>query len=439
MKKALLFSLCTLLIAGVFSQVVGYITNTINAESALMEPIGEEVIDFETSPFHEGYVYAITKGKQVYQCVNVNQCQLISADSNGKPIRNVKKVAVYGAGFYSGSVLSAMILLENDEVYLQATASSLPVLINTGVSNIIDIACDRDNQYIVTANGDVYARGDNSGGQLGVGSDIESSDSFVKVNIDNVKKISAYGKHVVALKNDGTVYAWGVSVFDGVTTHANVAEPIPLLDEDGSQLNNASDISKHLGENFFGVAVLVNENNNVKGYMYGNRDNPNKLTVGINLNNISESSSISYHYNFNFIEQMGIHVDDDIYSMKYPSGVLNTLLTAADKESVGKLKKAEVSATNGGASGYYFITETGAFCYIYETSKGVVTQIQVGDALKVKAYKSPDNVYISEEKYNGNVDIETSTTEPAPITCKVQTLWGLRKHPVLIFKIIKYL
>ncbi|MDI1233789.1 MAG: T9SS type A sorting domain-containing protein [bacterium] len=86
---------------------------------------------------------------------------------------------------------------------------SIPVKVY-GLDSIIAISGGNKYSLALKNDGTVFAWGDNSSGSLG-DSTINNKIIPTKVNLlVNIKAISAgYGKHSLALKNDGTVWAWG--------------------------------------------------------------------------------------------------------------------------------------------------------------------------------------------------------------------------------------
>ena len=74
------------------------------------------------------------------------------------------------------------------------------------------VAAGSSHTVALKNDGTVWAWGGNWDGQLGIGT-TEHSPIPVRVGIDNVKEIAAGERHTVALKNDGTVWAWGASVY----------------------------------------------------------------------------------------------------------------------------------------------------------------------------------------------------------------------------------
>ena len=81
------------------------------------------------------------------------------------------------------------------------------------LSGIVQIAAGAASNYALTATGNVYAWGDNTTGELGTGNNISSS-SPVLVGasgspLSNIVAITAHGDFALALTATGNVYAWG--------------------------------------------------------------------------------------------------------------------------------------------------------------------------------------------------------------------------------------
>ena len=425
MKRKIIAGICALFLFAVSFPAVMHIAGSVNAAGTLVEPSGEKVIDFAINAYSNvdpSDIFVITGSHQLYQCkLNAGTCTAVESDSEGKPINNVKKISLY-RGKNSYKALNLLFLLDNDKVYLKEGVDGSPVLLNTsGISNIVDIASDEKNQYILTANGDVYARGDNSAGQL-CDDDLQSSDTFVRINIDNVKKLSAGDKNVIALKNDGTIYAWGIAIYDGLTVNNNVSEPIPL-NINGKPIQSAIDISEYIdGNTGIGLGVMIKENNELKGYMY----QTNSIQLMVSKSDFNKNiDGIFYRYNYSFQNNFGYLSDGDAYTEIYTDGIFKWLFEYRGQDNnFGKIKKIDVAPTSPGWDDFYFITETGAFYRFVSTTGYNTYEIKVGDALKVKGFKSDGTVYASEEKFNDDVDIETSTSDTLTITCKVQDPLG---------------
>lgn len=91
-------------------------------------------------------------------------------------------------------------------------APTVPAVV-AGLSNIVQVAAGWKSSLAVDASGNVWAWGINSAGQLGDGSDINRSAPFRVTAIQNVQAVAAaageYFPTTLALKRDGTVWAWG--------------------------------------------------------------------------------------------------------------------------------------------------------------------------------------------------------------------------------------
>jgi hypothetical protein len=92
----------------------------------------------------------------------------------------------------------------------------------SGLSGVIAISADSNHTVALKSDGTVWAWGDNSNGQLGDGTTISRLTPVQVSGLNGVIAISAGGwNHTVALKIDGTVWAWGDNYFgqlgDGTT------------------------------------------------------------------------------------------------------------------------------------------------------------------------------------------------------------------------------
>ncbi|GGG17668.1 fibronectin type III domain-containing protein [Paenibacillus aceti] len=83
-----------------------------------------------------------------------------------------------------------------------------PVLA-VGLTDVISVAAGYDYTVALKNDGTVWAWGSNSQGQLGDGTTINRSIPVQVEGISNVVAVAAGDNHTVALKNDGTVWSWG--------------------------------------------------------------------------------------------------------------------------------------------------------------------------------------------------------------------------------------
>ena len=88
------------------------------------------------------------------------------------------------------------------------TQRSLPVQVS-GLTGVVAIAVGDSHSLALKADGSVWAWGLNSSGQLGDGTSGNSRRSPVQVPISGITAIAAGDYHSLAVKSDGSAWAWG--------------------------------------------------------------------------------------------------------------------------------------------------------------------------------------------------------------------------------------
>lgn len=79
------------------------------------------------------------------------------------------------------------------------------------VTDVKQISCGGYHTIILKENGEVWACGRNTNGQLGVGNNTnEVNLNFIKIEIDNVKKITCGDQSSHIIKNDGSLWSCGL-------------------------------------------------------------------------------------------------------------------------------------------------------------------------------------------------------------------------------------
>ena len=151
--------------------------------------------------------------------------------------------------------------------------------------NIIDVFFDGYTVIALDNQGKVYTWGDNRVGQLGIGTDIEYSNEPICIseiggnalngkNIIDVFADEHYGYTVIALDNQGKVYTWGDNRGGqlGIGTDIEYSnEPICISEIGGSALNGKNIIDVFLNE--YTVIALDDQG---KVYTWGANGDSNK-------------------------------------------------------------------------------------------------------------------------------------------------------------------
>jgi alpha-tubulin suppressor-like RCC1 family protein len=108
--------------------------------------------------------------------------------------------------------------LGDDEI----TSSSTPVEVSGLPGGVKAIAAGSDHSLALKEDGSILAWGSNTSGQLGNGTNTSSSTPVQVNELDGVTAIDGGGDYSLALKDAGTVWAWGSNQFgqlgDGITT-----------------------------------------------------------------------------------------------------------------------------------------------------------------------------------------------------------------------------
>jgi alpha-tubulin suppressor-like RCC1 family protein len=112
------------------------------------------------------------------------------------------------------------------------TSKSKPVQV-LGLSHVELIATGQDHSLAIKDDGSVWAWGCNSYGKLGDGSATSKSSPVQVPDISDVKLIATGDNHSLAIKDDGSVWAWGRNDYgqlgDGSITNKSTPVQIPGL------------------------------------------------------------------------------------------------------------------------------------------------------------------------------------------------------------------
>ncbi|MGV3518802.1 RCC1 domain-containing protein [Luteitalea sp.] len=105
----------------------------------------------------------------------------------------------------------------------------------SGLGVVTGIAAGTAHSVALKADGTVYAWGNNTAGQVGDGTTTQRTSPVALTSLTNVTQLAAgpSGEFTLALKADGTVYAWGRNTYgqlgDGTTTNRTTPTQIAAL------------------------------------------------------------------------------------------------------------------------------------------------------------------------------------------------------------------
>ncbi|MBK9047688.1 MAG: hypothetical protein IPL74_13590 [Bacteroidetes bacterium] len=133
----------------------------------------------------------------------------------------------------------------------------------TGLSNVIAIAGAAEHTLALLSNNTVWAWGSNSNGQLGNGTTNDSPTPVQVLNLTGIVSIATGLDHSIALKADGTVWAWGFGSYGQIGNGTNNGTNTIAAQATG--LNGVTAI-----EGGYGHSLAVRSNGTVWAWGYNN-------------------------------------------------------------------------------------------------------------------------------------------------------------------------
>ena len=114
------------------------------------------------------------------------------------------------------------------------TQQNTPALVKiSNIKSIKQISAGENHTLALTNYGDVYAWGDNTYGQLGIGSTCATITTPTKINLfkeTTITKVAAGGNHSLAISKEGRLFAWGNNQYGqvGDETYQNKYSPVEI-------------------------------------------------------------------------------------------------------------------------------------------------------------------------------------------------------------------
>lgn len=160
----------------------------------------------------------------------------VSVLENGRPLTGLKGISAGSAhtlAFYNNSTVRAWGANFSGQLGNEATSNGelAPVKVS-GLSRVKAVAAGGNHSLALTNYSSVWSWGNNFAGQLGNNTTISQSKPVQVTDgsaiLGNVRQIAAGGSHSLALKYDGTVWAWGYNEYGQLGQGASITTTSPL-------------------------------------------------------------------------------------------------------------------------------------------------------------------------------------------------------------------
>ncbi len=259
-----------------------------------------------------------------------------------------------------------------------------------GLSDVKNVVGGENYSLAIKNDGTVWAWGFNGDGQLGEGT-LENKKTPVEVSgLTDVQKISAGRYHVLALKNDGTVWVWGDNQYgqlgDGTTTSKQIPVQIPDLTD---VIDIAAGFSHSLVVKSDGSVWAWGRNNYGELGDGTTTDRLNPVRV-MDRNDITDYLTDAQHVSAGLDYSMVLKNDGRVWTWGYNGyGQLGNGSKATSKEPV---EVAGVSAIKAIAAGRYHaavLTDSGSVYTWGRNNYG-----QLGDGTTI-THDTPQDIGLS--------------------------------------------
>lgn len=160
----------------------------------------------------------------------------VSVLEDGRPLTGLKGISAGSAhtlAFYNNSTVRAWGANFSGQLGNETTSNGVltPVKVS-GLSRVKAVAAGGNHSLALTNYSSVWSWGNNFAGQLGNNTTISQSKPVQVTDgsaiLGNVRQIAAGGSHSLALKYDGTVWAWGYNEYGQLGQGAAITSSSPL-------------------------------------------------------------------------------------------------------------------------------------------------------------------------------------------------------------------
>jgi len=328
----------------------------------------------------------------------------------------VSHTMTYGSSNYNVTIGNVTIALDNPSKLAQFDIGE----------KIVDASAGRNHSLLLTENGEVYAMGMNTDGQLGLGDKKDRMSATKLEGISGIKAIETGWNHSVLLNENGEVYVMGRNSSGQLGLENIYNTTIPTKLEGLPAVKAISAGGSH--------TLLLTES----GEVYGMGDNDNgELGLGdtegrkvpTKIPGISGIKAISTDWCMSLL----LTESGGVYGMGANGYYwLSSLSTNGDVTTPTKITNMTgIKAIDTGMGGdKKFLTESGAvYEMVYHGSKSQITglsgikEISQGDGHDLYLTESGD-VYVSGDNAFGQLGIGNTTTQSTPI--KLETVSGIK-------------
>jgi alpha-tubulin suppressor-like RCC1 family protein/subtilisin family serine protease len=221
--------------------------------------VWEEKVSFNTTSISAGtnYTVAVNEDGTVWSWGNNENGQLGDGTHNNRLTPVKVEIPTEIVKVVAGTSRSYAL----DKLGDVWEITSYPTKIST-LSNVKDISAGNDYAIVLKNDGTVWSWGNNYNGQLGDGTTSYRYEPIQVPNLSNVVSIDAGTNHTVALVGDGTVWAWGANYYGQVgdgSSDNNRLNPVKVKNLSNIKAISAGDIH----------TIALKENGTVWAWGYG--------------------------------------------------------------------------------------------------------------------------------------------------------------------------